>query len=147
MIHLDLTTDHGDTIYLDVQRIESVRPEGDAFLLTGTLGDGLDEGEVLVEIGEEVTILFVDEWLGGGQMRQLLQRVERGLLTSVLAAAAQQMRFCLQAFPAGDRPLSPQVTGFHHQGRWTGLRPKSYGEQLELPLRVAESAAGWERAA
>lgn len=147
MIHLDLATEHGDLIYLDVQRIESVGPRAEAFVLTGTLGDGLDEGEVLVEIGEEVAVTFIDEWLGGGRMSHLLRRVERESLLKVVGAAVQEMRFCLQAFPAGERPLLPLVTGFQHQGRWSGLRPKSYGEQLELPLQVAAPAAGWASAA
>lgn len=143
MIHLDLTTEHG-FLYLDVQQIEA---REEVFALTGTLGDGLDEGQVLLEIGERVEILFVDEWLGDGGLSRLLGREGREPVRAALMAAVADIRFCLQTFPVAVGLVEPRVTGFFLNERWTSLRPREYGEQLELPLRVAEPAVTWGKAA
>jgi hypothetical protein len=53
MIWLDMTAENGRTLYLDIRSIESRRLHGDTvFAISGILGDGQDEAEVLMDIGQ-----------------------------------------------------------------------------------------------
>ena len=138
MIHLNLAVQDEMAVYLDVQGIEARHESaGEGFALTGTLGDGLYEGEVLLEIGEKVEVTFIDEWLGCAELNRFFRRVEREALDSALAEAVAEMRFCIDSFPALEGKPERRVTGYHVEGRWYALRPRGYAEQLELPLAVA----------
>ncbi len=145
MIHLNLMVQDGGAIYLDLQRIEIRRERtGEFFALTGTLGDGLYEGQVLLEIGEGVEVTFVDDWLGGPDLRRLFQRVERERVEAALIAMTSEMRFCLESFPVLEGKTARRVIGYQLEDRWYALRPQEYAEQLELPLAVAQSPIAWE---
>lgn len=146
MISLDLVVPGGAAVYLDIQRIEARQKRGEAFYaLSGTLGDGLYEGEVLVEIGEQVEVTFIDEWLGGSAMADFFRRVERQTVNAALITAAARMRFCIQNFPALEGEVVPWVAGYHFEDKSFALRPQEYAEQLELPLAMAEESAIWQR--
>jgi hypothetical protein len=146
MIDLELCGTAGGAVYLDVQQAESRHSGGrDIFALVGTLGDGVHEGQVLVEIGPTVEVTFVDEWLPGGDLDPLFRRLGRETVAKAIVQAASGLLFCVE----DSLPVKgvPRITGYSSDGRWFNLRPRDYGEQLELPLLVAEPAAAWERRA
>jgi hypothetical protein len=134
MIWLDLTDDEGRGCYLDVRGIEPRRRRGETlFAISGVLGDGVGEAEVLVEVGPQVEVTFLDP----APSRRLAPEA----LRSALAEAAGRLAFCLDSFPSLEGKPRQRVTGYRAQGHWLALRPQRYGEQLELPLVVAEAAA------
>jgi hypothetical protein len=142
MIWLDMTEENGSGLYLDIRGIEPRRSSGDTvFAISGVLGDGQDEADVLLEVGDEVAVVFVDEWLGKLRQGGLFARVSREDLMKALAERASEMSFCIESFPALNGKPRQQVRGYRSNGQWLPVRPPSYGAQLELPLEIAEAAA------
>lgn len=142
MIWLDMTEENGSALYLDIRGIEPRRRRGETvFAISGVLGDGRDEAEVLLDVGSGVEVVFVDEWLGEGRLEGLLARVSREELVRALAESAAGIAFCIESFPAPEGRPRQRVRGFRADGRWLPVRPQPYGDQLELPLTVAEAAA------
>jgi hypothetical protein len=134
MIWLDLTDDEGRGCYLDVRGIEARHRRGETlFAISGVLGDGVEEAEVLVEVGPQVEVTFLDDVFPG--------RLEPEALRCALAEAVAAMAFCIESFPSLEERPRQRVTGYRAEGHWLPLRPQRYGEQLELPLVVAEAAA------
>lgn len=142
MIWLDMTEENGRGLYLDIRGIEPRRLRGDTvFSISGVLGDGQDEAEVLLDVGNEVEVVFVDEWLSKVRQGGLFARLSREELVKSLAERASEMSFCIESFPALNGKPRQQVRGYRSNGKWLPVRPPSYGAQLELPLGIAEAAA------
>jgi len=142
MIWLDMTEENGSAFYLDIRGIEPRRRRGETlYAISGVLGDGRNEAEVLVDVGSEVEVVFVDEWLNKGRLRDLFSRVSREELVSALVESAAGISFCIESFPALEGKSRQKVRGYRTDGHWLPVRPQSYVEQLELPLIVAEAAA------
>ncbi len=144
MIWLDLIEENGNGIYLDIRGIESRRRDDEtSFAITGLLGDGRTETEVLVEVGAGVEVTFIDEWLDAGRLRELFSAVDREALLAALTERAAGMSFCLESFPSLEGRPRQRVSGYRSGSQWLPLRPNSYGEQLELPLTVASPPPLW----
>lgn len=85
MIYIGTTEDNGSAIYFDVHSAER---QGRSLNITGTIGDGCYEGEVIVEVGRSESVTFADAWLGGSGFAEFLSRcgadhLERALLETV----------------------------------------------------------------
>ena len=142
MIWLDMTEENGRGLYLDIRGIEPRRLRGDTvFTISGVLGDGQDEADVLLDVGNEVEVVFVDDWLNKVRQGGLFARVSREDLVGALVERAAGMSFCIESFPALEGRPKQRVRGYRSDGHWLPVRPPSYSDQLELPLGVAETAA------
>ena len=85
MIYIGATDNSGSAIYFDIHA--AVR-QGRGMRISGTIGDGCYEGEVLVEVGRSDSVTFADAWLGGSGFAEFLDRcgsdaLEKALLDSV----------------------------------------------------------------
>ncbi|MGW8312150.1 MAG: hypothetical protein ACWGOL_02840 [Desulfuromonadales bacterium] len=85
MIYIGATTNNGSAIYFDVYAEESQKR---GRRVSGLIGDGCYEGEVLVETGCDDCVTFADAWLGGSGFAEFLSRcgadqLERALLDTV----------------------------------------------------------------
>lgn len=86
MIYIATTEANGTAVYFDIHATER---QGRGLRISGLVGDGDYEGEVLVETGREVVVTFVDAWLGGAGFHDFMQRcgaekLEAALVESVL---------------------------------------------------------------
>ena len=146
MLYLATGNPEAGELYLDIQNIEERRFRGRHFFaINGVCGDGLWEGEVLVEVGDETTVTFVDDYLNPARLGEFFVRHERGVVETALAQSLNGLQVCLASVPGERRS---RVLGCAAQGRWLPQRPRFWGEQLELPLSIAEERAPWgERAA
>jgi len=142
MIWLNICEENGSALYLDIRGIEP-RHRGNEtiFSLTGVLGDGLDETEILIEIGRLVEVTFVDEWLHNGRRSDLLARLDREELNKVLVEQTASMSFRVEDLPAWAGMPRQRVREYRTEHHWLPVRPHPYREQMELPLLVSESAA------
>lgn len=141
MIWLDMMEENGSAFYLDIRGIEPRRRRGETlYAISGVLGDGRNEAEVLLDVGAEVEVVFVDEWLNSGRLRSLFAEVSREELVRALAESAADIAFCIESFPVPEGRSRQRVRGYRADGRWLPVRPQVYGDQLELPLTVAEAA-------
>ncbi|MDH3453886.1 MAG: hypothetical protein OEL80_01985 [Desulfuromonadales bacterium] len=119
MIYIGTTRYSGSAIYFDIYA--TVR-QGRGMRISGTVGDGCYEGEVLVEVGRSESVTFADAWLNGSGFVEFLDRcgadaLEKALLESVREMPLQHAR---RSRPHGNRP--------------------TYGEAL-----VSESAIVWNQ--
>jgi len=92
MLVITLGEQSGETIYFDIHHLEW-RQERDKphWAVSGLLGDGWYEGEVLVEVGEKSEVTFADEWLGRPQIGELFQRLGRERLREALVTAVRHV--------------------------------------------------------
>ncbi len=146
MLWLQTGSENPQSLYLDVQQVEERQFRGrEFFAVTGICGSGEWEGEVLIEIGAEAAVTFVDEWLDPGRLDGVLSCRDRASIAAALIGALTDARFCLECLPALAGNSRRQVVGLAAEGRWLPLRPRTWGEQLDLPLAVAEAGEGWNR--
>lgn len=142
MIWLDICEENGRTLYLDIHGIEPRHQCNETtFVLSAVLGDGLDETEVLIEIGRQVDVTFVDEWLYNGRHGNLPTRVDREALLKVLVEMVASMSFCAEGLPACSGIQRQRVREYRTEDHWLAVRPHTCRGQLELPLLVSEAAA------
>ena len=146
MIWLQMEEENGRSLYLDIHRVEQ-RQQGEwlCYSVVGMLGNGLEEGEVLIEVGSEVDVTFVDDWMPGRGLPAFIAEAGREKVSSALAGELSAIFFCVENFPSLEVRPRRQVTGYRADGRWMALRPSHYAEQLELPMGVGETAPAWER--
>ena len=141
MLYLATGNPESGSLYLDIQNVEERRYRGRSFFaLGGVCGDGLWEGEVLLEVGEETAVTFVDDYLDAGHLRDFFARHERARVEAALVQAVAGLQVCMETVPGEQRS---RVLGCAAQGRWLPQRPRYFGEQLELPLVVAEGTSPW----
>jgi len=146
MIWLQMEEANGRALYFDIHRVEQ-RQQGErlCYSVLGMLGDGLDEGEVLIEVGSEVEVTFVDEWMPGRELPAFVAETGRETVSSALAGELSAIFFCIENFPSLESRPRRQVTGYRADGRWMALRPRHYPEQMELPMEVRDCGAEWNR--
>lgn len=97
MIYIGTTEDDSSAIYFDIHAAEQ---QGRGVRISGTVGDGSYEGEVLVEVGRNDSVTFADAWLGGAGFQEFLARcgarqLEQSLLEAVRELPLFQCRPCL----------------------------------------------------
>ncbi len=148
MLWLQSETPENLNLYLDIQQVEERQFRGRSFFaVSGICGDGLWEGEVLVEVGEEISVTFVDEWLQRQPPENLPAPLDRQPLAEALVKTLSGARFCLGNMPASTERSRRRILGCSAAGRWFPERPREWGEQLVLPLGVAEAGSSWEQRA
>ncbi|RME35138.1 MAG: hypothetical protein D6794_09880 [Deltaproteobacteria bacterium] len=90
MIWLELANEQGQELYFDAWKRERSRT-GAGELVSGLIGDGSYEGEVLVELrdyGCELT--FVDRFLAPERLASFLERISLDRLRSALTESLNQ---------------------------------------------------------
>ena len=143
MLWLQCDAQENLNLYLDIEQVEERQFRGRSFFaVSGICGDGRWEGEVLVEIGDEVTVTFVDDWLY--RTGQNIANLDRLPLEQALIQTMSDARFCLESLPAPSDLPRRRILGCNAAGRWLPQRPRGWGEQLALPLGVAETSDGWK---
>ena len=88
MIYIGTTDDNGSAIYFDIY--SAVR-QGRGMRISGTIGDGCYEGEVLVEVGRDDAVTFADAWLGGSGFREFMARCNPDALEHALIESVREM--------------------------------------------------------
>ncbi|HEX9873661.1 MAG TPA: hypothetical protein VGA43_04790 [Deferrimonas sp.] len=136
----------GRGLYLDIHHAETRRNGRETvFALSGTLGDGGFEGEVLVELGSRVEVTFADAWLDPGSLELFFARVPREAVEEGVAEALHSIRFCLADFPALTGVVRNAVVGYRCDDSWVPLSPAAGCH--EFPPGVAEADSSWSRRA
>ncbi len=112
MVWLDVTGNDGNALYFVTDRIERLigtRAEG--FTVSGILGDGGYEGEVIVEVGENPQVTFVDAWLARGDFSRFVASIDRervsAVLTEVAAGLTRELSAHGNTTPRGGRGERP----------------------------------------
>jgi len=88
MIYIGTTGDNGSAVYFDVYSAER---QGRGLRISGTIGDGCYEGEVLVEVGRNDSVTFADAWLGGSGFAEFLSRCGAEAIEQALLATVREM--------------------------------------------------------
>jgi hypothetical protein len=124
--------------------VEARRELGETgFVVTGTLGDGLYEGEVQVEVSSTVETVFLDEGLDPQAVAPFFRRFGREEVCTAMAATVGSQYFCIADFPSLDGKPRSEIVAYGRDGRAVSLRGKGYSEQLELPMGVFSRAAAY----
>jgi len=90
MVYIGTTENNSSAIYFDVHFAER---RGRGLSVSGTIGDGCYEGEVLVEIGSCDSVTFADAWLGGSGFAEFMSRCGAGVLERALLETVHEMPF------------------------------------------------------
>lgn len=90
MIYIGTTENNGSAIYFD---IHSAERQGRGMRLSGTIGDGCYEGEVLVETGRSESVTFADAWLGGSGFAEFIDRCGMTMLEEALLETVREIPF------------------------------------------------------
>ncbi len=88
MIYIGTAEFDGSAIYFDAYAAER---QGRGVCVSGTVGDGCYEGEVLVEVGRFEEVTFADAWLGGSGFSEFLSRCGTEVLERSLIEAVREM--------------------------------------------------------
>ena len=126
MVWLDVAETNGSGLYLDVRGVEWRQQHGGRICaVTGMLGDGQYEGDVLLEVNGDVDVTFADAWLAPQRLDSFFSRIDRPDLEAALGVAARELAAALsgsgrsRSDEAFARPQCP---------------PHPAHGQLELPL-------------
>jgi len=87
MIYVGTTQDNGSAIYFDIHSAERF---GRGVCISGTLGDGCYEGEVLVELGSTESVTFADAWLRSDAYYEFVERCDLPQLVSSLLDSVRE---------------------------------------------------------
>ena len=90
MIYIGTTESNGSAIYFDIYA--TVR-QGRGMRISGTIGDGFYEGEVLVEVGRNDSVTFADAWLGGAGFTEFIDRCNSDVLKKALLESVREIPF------------------------------------------------------
>lgn len=90
MVYVGTTDDNGSAIYFDIHSAERL---GKCVCISGTIGDGSYEGEVLVELGNSESVTFADAWLRNDGFSEFVDRCDLSLLKSALIDSLREMPF------------------------------------------------------
>ena len=88
MIYIGTTESNGSAIYFDIYSAER---QGRGMRISGTIGDGCYEGEVLVEVGRSESVTFADAWLGGSGFAEFMAQCNSDILERALLEAVREM--------------------------------------------------------
>lgn len=110
MVWLRETTTAGSGLYLEIRSLERKLKCGEGVaVVTATVGDGSYEGDVLVEIGAQSEVCYVDQWLDPAALREFFRRIDRMRLTEELAdICAAAVHWQRQVVPHGFAPARLQ---------------------------------------
>ena len=89
MIYIGTTENSGSAIYFDIY--STVR-QGRGMRISGTIGDGCYEGEVLVEVGHNDSVTFADAWLGGTGFTEFINRCDSDVLKKALLESIRELQ-------------------------------------------------------
>ena len=117
MIYIGTTEDNGSAIYFDIYAAER---QGRGMRISGTIGDGCYEGEVLVEVGRNDSVTFADAWLGGSGFSEFIDRCGSDVLEGALLESVREM------------PL------------FQTRRSQPHGNSMTYACTVAESSSMWQ---
>lgn len=116
MVYIGATESHGSAIYFDIHAAER---HGRNVSVSGTIGDGFYEGEVLVELGQKESVTFADAWLDRAGLTEFLARCAALPLHQALLNAVRDLAL-LQY-----RPVPPHVNKPHPAaGRCAETQPR-----------------------
>jgi len=101
MIYVGTTRDDGGAIYFDIHSAERL---GKCLCISGTIGDGSYEGEVLIELGNKQSVTFADAWLRRDGYKEFVERCDLSLLASSLIDSVSEMAIF---HPARIQPHGP----------------------------------------
>lgn len=103
MIYIGTTGNNGSAIYFDIYAAVRQRR---GMRISGTIGDGCYEGEVLVEVGSSDSVTFADAWLGGAGFNEFMERCGSDLLTSALLESVRELPLPngRRSWPHGNSP-------------------------------------------
>lgn len=73
MVYVQTVAEDGSAVYFDIHTAERI---AEGVRVSGTIGDGQYEGEVLVECGVVTDVTFADAWLGGEGYREFALRCD-----------------------------------------------------------------------
>lgn len=88
MIYIGTTENNGSAIYFDIYAAEK---QGRGLRVSGTIGDGCYEGEVLVELGRHDSVTFADAWLGGEGFHEFIDRCDSSAVEVALLESVREM--------------------------------------------------------
>lgn len=88
MIYIGTSENNGSAIYFDIYAAVRQR---NGLRISGTIGDGCYEGEVLVELGRSDSVTFADAWLGGAGYNEFVERCGADQLTRSLLESVRQI--------------------------------------------------------
>lgn len=88
MIYIGTTECNGSAIYFDIYAAER---QGRGMRISGTIGDGCYEGEVLVEVGRNDSVTFADAWLGGSGFTEFMERCSSDVLKKALLDSVREL--------------------------------------------------------
>lgn len=89
MVWLDVADNNGNALYFVTDRIERLSGMwAEGFTVSGILGDGGYEGEVIVEVGENPRVTFVDAWLSRGDFSRFAASIDRERVSAALTEVA-----------------------------------------------------------
>ncbi|MGK2906419.1 MAG: hypothetical protein ACSLFH_08765 [Desulfuromonadales bacterium] len=105
MIYIGTSENSGSAIYFDIYAAER---QGRSLRISGIIGDGCYEGEVLVELGRSESVTFADAWLGGAGFVEFLHRCGSDVLKQALLESAREMPLlhARRSQPHGNRLTS-----------------------------------------
>lgn len=105
MIYLETTAADGSAVYFDVYAAER---HGRGLRVSGTIGDGHYEGEVLVEVGRSDEVTFADAWLGGAGLDDFLARCGAEVIARDLIEVVRNLQIFHARRPAPHVYAPPQ---------------------------------------
>jgi hypothetical protein len=145
MVWLKMTGQNGNGFYLDVHDVEQRRLKGETvFALSATFGDGMFESPVLIEVGREVEVVFVDQWLAEKKLQDFFHGIDREEVEAALREAASSMTFCVENFPSLEGKPRNEVVGLRAEGYTVALPAWQKARQLDLPMVVCEKTVEWQ---
>ncbi len=128
MIYIDTVESEGQGVYFDTHSVERC---DNGVKICGMVGDGYYEGEVLIELGRDAEVTFVDQWLGNAdEAASFLLRCGNDRIRAALVQAALQIPLVKEGRCGVSREPAPHV----HLPLFAGTS------------RVEEENARWEAA-
>jgi hypothetical protein len=117
MVYIGTTENNGSAIYFDVHFAER---RGRGLSISGTIGDGCYEGEVLVEIGRSDSVTFADAWLGGSGFAEFISRCGVDVLERALLETLREMPLFHKRSgrPHGNSPAYAGAMTCERPPRW-----------------------------
>ncbi|PNU20887.1 hypothetical protein C2E25_04660 [Geothermobacter hydrogeniphilus] len=131
MVLLNSVTETGQVLYLDIWKREKSRAAAGGELVSGILGDGSYEGEVLVEItAGRCELTFLDQHLDPLALKDFFARVDREQLLEDLQEAL---------LPTSDGARNNGLPLFRRDAPLAGASGDAFPEPL-----VREGLAAWQ---
>ncbi len=109
MVWLNVADENGSALYFDVEKVERAQNGKSAgYSLSGTIGNGQYEGQVLVDIGAVGEVVFVDQWLGDAGFSDFNRQVDIEKLRQSIIEVALRFETGWLGAEAGAHPRGGQ---------------------------------------